>query len=64
MLGPCEGDANQIACVTLDGVMMGGAEYFQVPVSDFDFLEGIDDPIESVERIATVTPPRSRQIGL
>lgn len=51
-LGSCEGDADQIACIALDGTVVGSAEYFQLPVSNFDFLEGIENPIESIEAIA------------
>jgi hypothetical protein len=51
-LGPCEGDANQIACFTSDGTVIGSAEFLALSVADFDLLDGVDDPIESVELIA------------
>lgn len=51
-LGPCEGDAVHISCIAVDGTVVGSAEYFQLPVSSFDFLQGIENPIESIEAIA------------
>lgn len=52
-LGPCDGDADQIACIAFDGTVVGSAEYFRLPVSTFDLLAGIEDPIESIEAIAS-----------
>jgi hypothetical protein len=51
-LGPCEGDANQIACIAKDGSVVGSAEYLPLPVESFDILDGVDDPVESIELIA------------
>jgi len=51
-LGPCEGDANQIACITSNGSVIGSAEFLALPVTSFDILDGVVDPIESVELIA------------
>lgn len=52
-LGPCDGDANQIACITTNGSVIGSAEYLALPVDSFEVLEGVDDPVESIELIAT-----------
>ena len=52
VLGPCEGDANQIACFTKDGSVIGSAEYLALPVDSFDLLDGVEDPLESIELIA------------
>jgi hypothetical protein len=51
-LGPCEGDADQVACITKDGAVVGSAEHLSLPVESFDFLDGVDSPVESVELIA------------
>jgi hypothetical protein len=52
LLGQCEGDANQIACITQDGSLIGSAEHLPLPVDSFDILDGVDDPVESIELIA------------
>ena len=52
LLGPCEGDANQIACIAQDGIVIGSAEYLALPVDSFESLEGVDDPVKSMEIIA------------
>ena len=52
VLGPCEGDANQIACITIDGSVIGSAEHLALPVDSFDLLDGVEDPLESIELIA------------
>jgi hypothetical protein len=51
-LGPCEGDANQIACIGKEGSVIGSAERLELPVDTFDILDGVDDPVESIEIIA------------
>jgi hypothetical protein len=51
-LGPCEGDANLIACIAKDGEVIGSAEGLLLPVLGFDALDGVDDPVESIEIIA------------
>ena len=51
-LGPCEGDADQIACIAQDGTVVGSAEYLALPVESFESLDGVDDPVESIEIIA------------
>ena len=51
-LGPCEGDADQIACITKDGSIIGSAEAIVFPVESFDVIDGVDDPVESIELIA------------
>ena len=51
-LGPCEGDADQIACITKDDVVVGSAEFLALPAESFDFLDGVVDPVESIELIA------------
>ena len=51
-LGPCEGDANLIACITKDGAVIGLAEGLLLPVQGFAALDGVDDPVESIEIIA------------
>ena len=52
LLGPCEGDANQIACIARDGTVIGSAEYLALAVDSFESLDGVDDPVESIEVIA------------
>ena len=52
VLGPCEGDANQIACITKGGSVIGSAEHLALPVDSFDLLDGVEDPLESIELIA------------
>ena len=51
-LGPCEGDADQIACITKDDAVVGSAEFLLLPVDSFDLLDGVVDPVESIELIA------------
>ena len=51
-LGPCEGDANLIACITKDGAVIGSAEHLEFPVDTFDVLDGVTDPVASIELIA------------
>jgi hypothetical protein len=51
-VGPCEGDADQIACVTKDDVVVGSAEFLSLPTESFDFLDGVVDPVESIALIA------------
>ncbi len=51
-VGPCEGDADQIACITKDDVVVGSAEFLSLPTESFDFLDGVVDPVESIELIA------------
>jgi hypothetical protein len=51
-LGPCDGDADQIACITKDGSVIGSAEHLEFPVDTFVLLDGVADPVESVELIA------------
>jgi hypothetical protein len=52
LLGQCEGDANQVACISKDGSVIGSAEHLEFPVDTFDLLGGVTDPVESVELIA------------
>ena len=52
-LGPCEGDADQIACITTDDAVVGSAEFLSLPTDSFDVLNGVVDPVESIELIAT-----------
>ena len=52
-LGPCEGDANQMACIEKDGSVIGSAEHLTLPVGSFDVLDGVVDLVESIELIAT-----------
>ncbi|MGH8928118.1 MAG: hypothetical protein ACRDWH_07185 [Acidimicrobiia bacterium] len=53
VIGPCEGDADQIACIVADdSVVVGAAERLVFPADTFEFLEGVDDPVESVELMA------------
>ena len=45
--------------------MIGSAEYLALPVDSFDLLDGVDDPVESIELIAadyvaTFRPTASR----
>jgi hypothetical protein len=51
-LGQCEGDADQIACFVKDGSVIGSAEHLPLPVESFDVLDGVDDPVETIELIA------------
>jgi len=51
-LGPCEGDADQIACVIKDDSVIGAAEHLPLSVESFDILDGVDDPVETIELIA------------
>lgn len=51
-LGPCEGDANEIACITKDGAVIGSAERLTLDAESFEALDGVDDPVESIEIIA------------
>lgn len=51
-LGPCEGDANEIACITKDGAVIGSAESLTLDAESFEALDGVDDPVESIEIIA------------
>jgi hypothetical protein len=51
-LGPCSGDADQFACISRNGSVIGSAEHLAFPVDAFDFLDGVDDPAESIELIA------------
>ena len=52
LLGQCEGDANQVACITKDGSAIGSAEHLEFPVDTFVFLDGVTDPVASVELMA------------
>jgi hypothetical protein len=52
-LAPCEGNADQIACVIKDDSVIGSAEHLALSVESFDILDGVDDPVESIELIAT-----------
>lgn len=52
LLSQCEGDANQVACVSHDGSVIGSAEHLQFPVDSFGLLDGVTDPVGSVELIA------------
>ncbi len=52
LLGPCEGDANLIACITKDGAVIGSAESLALDAQSFEALDGVDDPVESIEIIA------------
>ena len=52
LLGPCAGDANQVACITRDGSVIGSAEHLELLVDTLDILDGVTDPVESVELIA------------
>ena len=51
-LGPCSGDADQIACISKGGSVVGSAEHLAFPVDSFGLLDGVDDPVESMELIA------------
>ncbi|HUP17076.1 MAG TPA: hypothetical protein VM848_13630 [Acidimicrobiia bacterium] len=51
-LGPCEGDADQIACVSKDDSVIGSAEHLPLPMESFEILDGVDDPVGSIELIA------------
>lgn len=51
-LGPCEGDADQIACITKDDAVIGSAEFLTLSAESFEILDGVDDPVESVELLA------------
>jgi hypothetical protein len=53
VLGPCTGDANQFACFSEDGSVIGSAEHLTLPAETFDHLDDVDDPVESIELIAT-----------
>lgn len=52
LLGPCEGDADQIACISNDGSVIGSAEHLEFPADTFEVLEGVTDPVASIELIA------------
>jgi len=52
LLGQCEGDADQIACITKAGSVIGSAEHLDLRVDTFDILDGVDDPVDSIEIIA------------
>ena len=51
-LGPCSGDADQFACISMNGSVIGSAEHLAFPVDTFDLLDGVDDPETSLELIA------------
>jgi hypothetical protein len=51
-LGPCSGDADQFACISRNGSVIGSAEQLALPADTFDLLDGVDDPAESIELIA------------
>ena len=51
-LGPCSGDADQFACISRDGALLGAAERLALPVDTFPALAGVDDPVESIAVIA------------
>ena len=51
-LGPCEGNADQIACIGQDATVIGSAEYLALPVDTFESLDGVDHPVQSIEIIA------------
>lgn len=51
-LGPCSGDADEIACISKDGSVIGSAEHLALPADTFDLLDGVDDPAESIALIA------------
>ena len=52
LLGPCEGDADQIACISKDGSVIGSAEHLEFPADTFEVLDGVTDPVASIELIA------------
>jgi hypothetical protein len=52
-IGPCIGEADQFACITLNNTVVGSAERLSLPVSNFDFLADTDDPLVSIELIAS-----------
>jgi len=52
VLGPCSGDADQFACISRNGSVIGSAEHLALPADNFDLLDGVDDPAESIELIA------------
>ena len=52
LLGPCSGDADQFACISMNGSVIGSAEHLAFPVDTFDLLDGVDDPETSLELIA------------
>jgi hypothetical protein len=51
-LGPCEGDA-PIVCVSKDGWVIGTVEYITYDATTFDYLAGVEDPMESVALLAS-----------
>jgi hypothetical protein len=51
-LGPCSGDADQFACISRDGSPVGSAELLTLPVDTFPALNGVDDPMESIDVVA------------
>ena len=51
-LGPCTGDADQFACLAKDGSVIGSAERLSLPAESFDFLDEVNDPVESMQVIA------------
>jgi hypothetical protein len=51
-LGPCSGDADQFACISQEGSVIGSAEHLALPVDSFDLLDGVDDSAKSMELIA------------
>ncbi|MGQ0848949.1 MAG: hypothetical protein ACT4OP_07505 [Actinomycetota bacterium] len=47
----CEGGAEQVACFYQDGNWIGTAEHLKLAVPTLDFLDGVDDPVESVQLV-------------
>lgn len=50
-VGPCGGEA-PLACVSRSGVLLGTVEHWSAPTSDFDFLDGVEDPMQAIRLVA------------